>query len=69
MSAPTTSAGGAAGKATISDKATEANQKPAAALEQDDEFEDFPVDGSLAPLFFPFRGPIFPLSLTRHMKK
>lgn len=30
-----------AGKATIS---TEASQKPAAALEQDDEFEDFPID-------------------------
>lgn len=43
MSAATSSA--AAGKAAISDKATEATQKPAAALEQDDEFEDFPVDG------------------------
>jgi len=42
MSAATSSA--AAGKAAISDKATEATQKPAAALEQDDEFEDFPVD-------------------------
>jgi len=41
MSAATSSG---AGKATISEKATEASQKPAAALEQDDEFEDFPVD-------------------------
>jgi len=42
MSAATSS--GPAGKATTSDKAPEASQKPAAALEQDDEFEDFPVD-------------------------
>ncbi len=26
-----------------------AEQKPAAALEEDDEFEDFPVDGNASP--------------------
>jgi len=44
MSSAATSSGAGAGKATNSDKANEASQKPAAALEQDDEFEDFPVD-------------------------
>ena len=33
-------------KATVSDASTlKDQQKPAAALEEDDEFEDFPVDG------------------------
>jgi len=38
------SSGVGGGKATTLDKASEGSQKPAAALEQDDEFEDFPVD-------------------------
>lgn len=42
--APSSNAGGA-GKAGIAEKGNEAGSKPAAALEQDDEFEDFPVDG------------------------
>ncbi len=33
-----------------------AEQKPAAALEEDDEFEDFPVDGTYPPLAPAFPG-------------
>lgn len=37
-------------KATTTDKDVESKEtKPAAALEEDDEFEDFPVEGEFAP--------------------
>jgi hypothetical protein len=54
---PTMSAAPASGaaptvKATSTDAATTPpkDQKPAAALEEDDEFEDFPVEGALRAL-------------------
>jgi len=40
-------------KAVVNDakngEAKDAPQKPAAALEEDDEFEDFPVEGTYSP--------------------
>jgi len=46
MSAAPASGAGSTSKATASDKSADATKevKPAAALEEDDEFEDFPVE-------------------------
>jgi len=47
--APTSSGAPQTAKATTADKSTEPTKetKPAAALEEDDEFEDFPVESML----------------------
>lgn len=52
MSAAPASGAAPAVKATSTDAATTPpkDQKPAAALEEDDEFEDFPVEGALRAL-------------------
>lgn len=50
MSAAPASGAAATAKATTSDKGAETKDvKPAAALEEDDEFEDFPVESKLPP--------------------
>lgn len=44
---------GQASKAVVSDSTSSSSlkepQKPAAALEEDDEFEDFPIEGGCLP--------------------
>lgn len=52
MSAAPASGAAPTAKATATDATTTPpkEQKPAAALEEDDEFEDFPVEGVLIPL-------------------
>jgi hypothetical protein len=52
MSAAPASGAAPTPKATANDATTTPpkDQKPAAALEEDDEFEDFPVEGSLMAL-------------------
>jgi hypothetical protein len=61
MSAAPASGAAPTTKATSSDATTTPpkEQKPAVALEEDDEFEDFPVEGIVLPLYFStsFYGP------------
>lgn len=51
----------AAEKTAAEEKPEEVQKKPAGALEEDDEFEDFPVDGawSLFPRWQGLEGPTF----------